>query len=259
MKKAINLYFANAETKEKLDAIKNAGFDGVLLGVYNKSETMNLREQATYCKKIGLGISMIHCSYNEPKLNSIWLEGEEGNEVIADLINQVEEISSYDCKNFVIHTNGSKEVKITEIGVNRIRTLLNVCAKYDINLNIENLYSAEQVEFIFNSINHKNLTFCYDCGHENFLTPNQRLANVYKNKITTTHLHDNHGLTDEHKILGKGNIDLDLLAEDLAMSDVEYLTLELKNGTQEIDINNFLKEAFNSLTKLSNEIQNHKS
>ena len=67
MKKAINLYFCNEETKIKLDAIKSAGYDGVMLGVDTKNETLSLDQQVEYCKTIGLEISMIHCSYDPEK------------------------------------------------------------------------------------------------------------------------------------------------------------------------------------------------
>lgn len=42
MKKAINLYPMNADTKEKLDTAKKVGFNGVFLAIYDK---MNINEK----------------------------------------------------------------------------------------------------------------------------------------------------------------------------------------------------------------------
>ena len=44
MKKAVNVYFYNADTKEKLDAIKDAGYDGVFLSTHITPETMTIQQ-----------------------------------------------------------------------------------------------------------------------------------------------------------------------------------------------------------------------
>ncbi len=249
MKKAINLYFIQRDTKEKLYEIKKSGFDGVLLGVYNKNETMTLEEQIEYCKSVGLEISMIHCSYYEPKLNSLWLAGDDGDNVARDLVDQITAVSKYNVKNFVMHTNGSFDVENTKRGIERLKSILKTCEKFDTNLNIENLYSDEQVNYIFKNVKHKNLTFCFDCGHENFLTPDKRLARIYKDRMTTVHLHDNYGSKDEHSILGYGTVNIKELAEDLSGANIEFLTLELK-ADNDVDMRDYLKKAKASVDKL---------
>lgn len=259
MKRAINLYLMNGDTKEKLDNIKNIGFDGVLLGIYSKNETMNLFEQIEYCKKIGLEISMIHCSYEEKLLNELWVNGSKiGIQVTNDLIQQIESIKNYNVKNFVIHTCGSKNTLTNICGLKRLKKILKVCEKYDINLCIENLYSAEQIKYIFDNLKSKNLKFCYDCGHENFLTQNANFVEEYANILNTTHVHDNHGETDEHLILGNGNIDIFKLARNLAKCNFDFLTAEIKtfnNNCSQVEI---LKNTYNSLVNLENLIQINK-
>ena len=256
MKKAINLYALTGDTKEKLDNIKKAGYDGVFLGVYDKKETMTLEQQVEYCKKIGLGISMIHCSYVEPKLNGLWIEdNEDGKFTENDLLNQIERIKNFGVKDFVIHTNGGFDVQNTKEGLTRLKKILTLCEKYDINLCIENLYVSSQVEYIFNNLKSKNLTFCYDCGHDNFLTPGSNLVEKYGHMLTTTHLHDNNGKADEHLTLGLGNINQNKLAKDLAKCNFEYLSAEVRENNPELTQIEALKRNLTALEKLDRLIQ----
>lgn len=228
MKKAVNLYLSLNDTFEKLDAIKMVGYDGVMLSINNKDESADIQTQIEYCKKIGLDISMVHCKYNN-KINEIWKKNSKiGDEIIDDFINQVKSINGFGIKNFVVHTIGDEETKNTIYGLKRIEKLLNFCEECKINLCIENLITANQIDYIFNNLNSPYLKFCYDSGHEHFLTPNANLAVKYSNLLTTTHLHDNHGETDEHLILGFGNLDQEKLTKSLAMSNSEFLTAEIK-------------------------------
>lgn len=228
MKKAVNLYLIVANTKMKLNLIKKAGYDGVLLGVSHSNETMTLNEQVDYAKSLGLEISMIHSRYIEPFLNDIWKEDQVGELVTNDLISQINFVSNYKLKNFVVHTCGSKTVKNTKIGLERIKRILDACKKNNMNLCIENLYSEKQIDYIFKNIHDDSLKICFDSGHNNFLTPKSKILENYFDKITTTHIHDNHGEKDEHLILGEGNINTKKLAEGLSKCNLEFLTAEIK-------------------------------
>lgn len=259
MKKAINLYFCELDTKTKLEEIKSAGYGGVLLGVNEKNETMTLAEQIELMKKLGLEISMIHCKYDGSKLNYLWENGEFGDEVERDLINQIEKIKDFGVNvNFVVHTCGNKFCKTNKIGIVRIGRILKVCEKYNINLCIENLYLASQVKYIFKNLKSKNLKFCFDSGHENFLTPGERLEKKYANLLVTTHIHDNNGLKDEHMIIGRGTINQDKMAEDLAKSNSEFLTAEIKYFGGKVSVKEILKDNLTALNELDKKINMHK-
>ena len=256
MKKAINLYFLdNVDTKEKLDNIKSAGFDGVLLGICTNKETMTLQEQIEYCRQIGLGVSMVHCSYYEPNLYELWQENSAiGDETEKDLINQIEQIKTLTGNNFVIHTHGGKDAKTSSYGLKRITNILKKCEEYNINLCIENLYLEEQVDYIFNNLQSPNLKVCYDSGHDNCLTPGSHILKNYASLITATHIHDNHGNHDEHIPLGKGNIDIENLAQHLSLHNLEYLTAEVKHNNDTRSQKEILKENFEALQKLEEKI-----
>ena len=127
MKKAINLYFYKADTKEKLDLIKKAGFDGVILGVYEGVETMSLKDQVDYCNQIGLGISMIHCSYIEPKLNGLWCEdSNDGDFTEKDYIQQIEAIKDYGVKEVIIAVPLTPNGEVITSFINKVLSRYNI-------------------------------------------------------------------------------------------------------------------------------------
>lgn len=228
MKKSVNLYFNNtADSARKLEAIKQLGYDEFYTGIYDKPETLTFAEQIEYAKKLGLKSSMVHCSYYEPRLNNFWLDNEQGEEVLKSYLEQIKLCKGV-AKNFVVHLNGSKESIVSEVGLRRIKALLAECEKYDINLCIENLYSAQEIPYIFKNIKHKNLKICYDIGHQNFLTPNFDVMKEYGQYVTVLHLHDNDGVKDLHNIVGTGTVNWQHFAKQMASRNDLVLCSEVK-------------------------------
>lgn len=262
MKKAVNIYLSLIDTKQKLDLIKSVGYDGVLLTTHDINETMSLEEAIKYCNEIGLEISMVHCTYDSKILNELWQESSNvGDEIIDNLISQVERIKNFNISNFVIHTCGNKHAINSPAGLKRIKKLLTICEKYKINLCVENLFLDNQVKYIFNNLKSPYLKFCFDSGHENFLTPNSELAVIFANILSTTHIHDNHGESDEHLILGLGNINQNKLAKDLSKSSSEFLTAEIKYKGQVLsdeELIEKLKLNLKALNKLDKMIEKFK-
>lgn len=256
MKKAVNLYFYKADTKEKLNAIKSNGYDGVLLSIYTKEETMSLDDQILYCKKIGLEIPMIHCQYNPAELDYFWdNESETAEKVMNDYIAQIESISNSGIKNFVVHLSGLNPAKTSKYGLKRLEKILKICEKYNINLCIENLEYPYQTEYIFENISHKNLSFCYDSGHKNCFSRDSKIAQKHSKIITSLHIHDNDGTRDGHMILGQGTANIELLAKEISMSSCDFLTAEIKYRNTEHSMDDILKQNLTALVSLDNKIQ----
>ena len=251
MKKAINLYFYDGDTKTKLNAIKSTGYDGVLLGIYTNSETMSIKEQLDYCKNINLEISMVHCKYNPESLNHFWCKDSKiADEILNDFINQVESISGFGVKNFVVHLSGTKKPKTSIYGLERIKNLLDVCQKNNIRLCVENLEYPKHVDYIFKNINHPMLYFCYDSGHKNCFSKYSKIATKYSKILSATHIHDNYGNCDDHLILGLGSTNINELAKELSMSHCEYLSAEIKYKNSELSMNEILKQNLDALKTL---------
>ena len=256
-KNSINLYYVNGvDTKEKLDLIKSTGFNEYYTGIYDKNETLTFEEQVEYAKKLGLKCSMVHCSYYEPKLDNFWLDNVDGEEVCNSYLEQIKKCDGVS-NNFVVHLNGSKNSTVSEVGLNRIKKLLAECEKYNINLCIENLYSGEEIPYIFQNIKHPNLKICFDVGHKNFLTPNFNLLQSYGKYVTVLHLHDNDGLTDQHNICFTGTVDWNGFAKQIAEHNlILCLEVKLKDKTQYIS---FINDCYSAIQKLSNLVQKHEN
>ncbi|MGN0961014.1 MAG: sugar phosphate isomerase/epimerase family protein [Christensenellales bacterium] len=254
MKKGINLYFNTDDNiREKLIAVKNAGYDEFFIGINNIQDFEQFRKDLEFAKNIGLNCTMIHCYYYEPILNDFWLDNETGDKVEKDYINQLELCKGMS-DNFVVHLNGNYGSKQTKIGLQRIRDLLDVCSKNNMNLCIENLYSTDELGYIFSNIKHNRLKVCFDTGHRNFLTPSFDVIENFGDYISVLHIHDNDGKTDQHKFPYTGNIDWEVFAKKISKYPNLTLSCELKG----YEFDEMLKGGITALNKLENSIQQYK-
>ena len=256
MKKSINLYFNNTiPTKDKLDAIKQAGYDEFFTGINDLNETMTLKEQCEYAKKLGLKCTMIHCKYNEKILDNFWVKNNIGAKIYKDYAAQIKKAKPY-TKNFVVHLHGDNQSVESAIGIKRLNKLLKICNKYNINLCVENLYSETELPYIFQHIKNKNLKMCVDYGHINFLTPHATFIEKYDSLIAVVHIHDNKGKKDSHRIIGQGNIDWENVAKGLSKKPNIVLSSEIKYNSA--NYKKILLDNFHALQNLDNMISKYK-
>ena len=255
---SVNVYcFKDLDTKSKIDLIKNLGYDEFFVSTHDVDDTIKMEEQISYAKSISLGLTMIHCSYIPQMLNDFWLDSEIGDEVEKSYIEQIERCGKY-TDNFVVHLHGDKNSITSQIGIERIKRILKVCEKYNCNLAVENLFSYDEIPYIFKNISHPLLKICFDCWHRNFLTKNFDVLKDFGEFVSCLHLHDNHGLIDEHNILGSGNINLKSLAEGLKNKNL-VLSAEVK--FKEGNIKELLEKnkiALLNLNKMIMECENKK-
>jgi sugar phosphate isomerase/epimerase len=112
---------------------------------------------------------------------------------------------------------------------------------------IENVYekSPEFIARIFEAIDSPYFRFCFDTGHFNLWSETsletwlQRLGD----RIGEIHLHDNHGIVDEHLAIGSGSFDFKALFEWIRHEGLQPLiTLEPHNEEDvEASIENLAK------------------
>lgn len=255
-KTSINLYYnTKLDSKCKIDLIKKLGFDEFFTGVYDAHETMTAIEQIVYAKSLGLKCTMLHCSYTEQDLNDFWFDNEIGDRVFNSYVEQIRTHKGL-MDNFVVHLNGSFNSPLTEFGLDRIRKLLEICEECNTNLCIENLYSDEEIPYIFRNISHPRLKICFDTGHRNFLTPNFDVLEDYGKYVTVLHIHDNHGETDEHIVCGEGTIDWEEFAQQLAKYPEIVLSAEVKTNDKNKDT--LITDQVNAFQKLNTLISKYK-
>jgi len=69
---------------------------------------------------------------------------------------------------------------------------------------------------------------CYDCGHGNLAGDGLDWLDKLGNRLLAIHLHDNDGLSDQHKLPFTGTVDWDRLTRLIAKSDYhKWISLEL--------------------------------
>ncbi len=247
-KTSINLYYnTELDSKLKIDKIKKLGFNEFYTGVYEKRETLPATEQIKYANSLGLKCTMIHCEYIEHDLNDFWLDTPLGEEVMNRYIEQIERHKGLS-DNFVVHLNGNYGSKLSQTGLNRIRKILEVCDKCNMNLCIENLYSDTEIPYIFEHISHPKLKICFDTGHRNFLTPRLDVLKDYGQYVSVLHIHDNHGERDEHVVCGEGTIDWEDFARNIAKFPEIVLSAEVKSNPHNKET--LIEDQFNAFEKL---------
>ena len=256
MKKAVNIYFARVDTKQKLDAIKDLGFDGVMLTMCDKIETMTIEEQVEYCKKIGLEVVSVHCEYTDVMNTNFWNQRDEENECFFSYLQQIERLGKLGSYKMILHFEGSENDNVSASKMHLIQKLVDAAKKAKLTVCIENLHTEGLVDLIFKNVKGSNLKMCYDVGHRNCFHPTAKFIEKYAKKIVCNHLHNNNGRADEHKNLFNGIIDLSKLSEELltVANHCDYATLEVKNRDPKTNFVEYLTEAKQSLDLLDKKL-----
>lgn len=97
----------------------------------------------------------------------------------------------------------------------------------DILLGVENLIfphelykSPEEIKELLEKVNRTNVGFTFDVGHAQISGHNPAdFINVLGDQVYHVHLHDNHGVIDEHLPLGEGIIDYVGIIQSLKQSN----------------------------------------
>jgi sugar phosphate isomerase/epimerase len=96
------------------------------------------------------------------------------------------------------------------------RVLVAFGNTYGVKIAVENIdepYSLPIIETLLAEVD--GLTLCFDTGHAEKYGVWDDYLPAYLNKISSLHIHDNHGEVDEHLIPGDGTIDFSALLSGL--------------------------------------------
>jgi sugar phosphate isomerase/epimerase len=166
----------------------------------------------------------------------------------------IAECAEHEIPTAVVHVSkGDNPPPPNQIGLDRIKRLLEIAERKNINIALENLRKNEFLDFIFANIQSDRLGFCYDSGHENCYTKGLDLLAKFGSQLMALHLHDNDGTDDDHQIPGEGTIDWRTLMKKIKQTGYTgAIALEvdgkipLGGETPE----KFLKKAFEAAKKL---------
>ncbi len=124
----------------------------------------------------------------------------------------------------------------------------------NVRLVVENLPTADGsliCSSILDRFPDKLLGFCYDSSHENMSGPPFHLLKNYYSRLTTTHLSDNHGASDEHLIPGEGSINWLQLKNYIDQSGLNQILFEIGTGESlNTNLDDFIEKARKSIDSI---------
>ena len=201
---------------ERFKLIKAAGFNGILLWWSDEFAEVDGNKflHPDLVRKNNLFIENIHTPYNG--INCLWTESIDGDDFERILTDSIDECSRFEISTAVVHIcQGYNPPPVNQIGLNRIKRLVEIAERKNINLALENLRRPDYLDFVFANIQSNKLGFCFDSGHENCYTKGTDLLSKYGSKLMALHLHDNDGTDDQHLRPGEGIIDWDVIIKKL--------------------------------------------
>jgi len=196
--------------------IKAAGFERLLLW-WGEDDELSRSERVSAAHRCGLETENAHASPDG--VNSIWLEGEEGERKINDYLKSVYDCASLGIETLVVHlSSGNTPPPISGIGIKRVERLIGYAEQLGIKLAFENMRIAGYTRYVLDNYNLPCVGLCYDSGHENYWNRDVDWLKLYGNRVFAVHLHDNKGDADSHMVPFDGGIDWVKKAEALAAS-----------------------------------------
>ena len=184
---------------EKLDAIKNAGFDGFFNDKPKHSDYKITEQIANRAAKLGLYYQSIHAPFYG--MDDIFHDdsGELADIMITDLINSVEDCARFDIPLVIMHAIiGMDNFSPNELGLQRLEKVIDRSVKKGVTIAFENTEGEMYLEAILNRYGSlPNIGFCIDTGHEMCYNHSRDLIGKYGNLLVSTHLNDNRGITGD--------------------------------------------------------------
>ena len=180
-------------SKEMASCMKRVGFDGVFLLWDNKENTYSAARDV---EKAGLFMPSLHAPF--VTMHTIWqAENSDGDETIRVLKQCVDFCVDFSVPVLVCHAFiGFLDHTPTEIGLTRLSGLMEYALAKKIIVAFENTEGEEYLDAIMQRFaDCENLGFCWDTGHEMCYNRSKDMMAKYGDKLASTHLNDNFGIT----------------------------------------------------------------
>lgn len=169
------------------------------------------------CAAAGLRFETLHAPFSG--INSIWLPGEEGDEMLARLMDCVDKCGMVGAPIAVVHlSSGQTPPGVTDIGRGRFSELVEYAMKKGVKLAFENQRKIFNLAWALETFGPETgAGFCWDCGHEGCFTPGKQFMPMFGDRLICTHIHDNFGQfnEDQHLLPFDGKLDFDRIPRQL--------------------------------------------
>lgn len=249
-------YGVPSNAEDRCKKIKDAGFDDVALYFSDDFVKANgkVKDIILTMKEKKLKFDALHLSF--VNAGDIWKKGWAGYKRYQSYKNFIKKAKNLDVTNFVMHLNDDRNIKMSNLGLKRIKKLLKLCEKYNFSIAFENIAKVdnyfEEISSLF--LQFPNAKICYDVGHANISGFDIK---KYIDKISVFHLHDNYGLKDEHNLPYDGNLNWESVFEIIKKVNnplivLEVHNLKIKTEKQEIE---YLKNCYKCSLKILQNIE----
>ena len=169
----------------------------------------------------GIEYETIHAPFNG--INSIWLEGDEGEMMLGRLTDTIDRCVQVGAPIAIIHLSaGNTPPSITDIGRGRFARLVEHAAQKNVRIAFENQRKLANIAWAFETFADPEVVgFCWDCGHESCFTRGREYMPLFGDRLICTHIHDNEGIQDkdDHWLPFDGCIDYSRFAGHIRRTD----------------------------------------
>lgn len=222
--------FDGISAQERMRAIKDAGFDDVMIwwgGCEFEQEQYAPETLFDLSMRVSLRVRTAH--FPTEHTPALWQDSDDGDAYERQLMRAIDDCAVRGIQNLVVHTT---KALITpppcETGALRIRRACERAERAGINIALENTRFLDYNQYLYDRVLSKRLTFCFDSGHAHCFTPGQDPLARFGSRLSTMHLHDNNGPSagDEHRLPGEGGVDFADIGARLAALRPEAYNLE---------------------------------
>ncbi len=99
--------------------------------------------------------------------------------------------------------------------------LIAACRPYGVKLAVENCsHTVSYLDAVLAALPPEDVGFCYDSGHA-LLNRHAEIVARYADRLLATHLHDNDGVSDQHRLPGEGRVDWPMVQAALKAAHYE--------------------------------------
>lgn len=145
---------------------------------------------------------------------------------VLEILTTAEAAASLDIDLLTLHPGVTSfsvpytEEKAMEKAKKSLRAIDRISSEYGVRIAVENMQSfpfmlGQTAEEMKELIGDTNLGFCLDIGHANTTGQIDELIKEFGDRLINVHIHDNHGVHDEHLTLGEGDIDFKAVLDKL--------------------------------------------
>ena len=247
--------YSGIPAEEQIKYIKSAGFDSVFTGFEGYEKNALLAKEIS---SAGLAYETIHAPFGG--INNMWLEGEDGDKMLALLEDCTVCASKLGVPVVIVHiSSGVHAPHINDIGAARFDRLVEKAGEVGVKLAFENQRKLANIAYIFEKYeNVPQVGFCWDNGHESCFTLGKRdYMALFGDRLIALHLHDNCGEfnRDQHMMPFHSKIDFNRVAEKIRNSGFDgtlmlETTMSASNRYDGYSPEQFFAEAYEAASKL---------